>query len=607
MNQFHDPNDWGFQKRHVYDWEMMNDNMIELNTCKNTKHQLKSTINYHYTYSKGKPFGTGENRRVINTFEDIEELDSYSPHYSEYVNQWNNTGKITIHKTRWLCLERHLQAAQQGHKNNYLFYTTSPNKQFNIICLDVDDIYSDEDYYSVAHYLSSLFPNSYYEKSTNGTGLHFYIIIRFNFERHFFSDINEGIFRNILYYLLSQALGSIVNDNFNVKFDAVKGTNPLYDNKNGFLKYGTLVKLPAPVTYEQFHTLYSASVYSEEYLLCMINYLNDLTCSYSCGIYTINSIMSSLSSVLKEVPVRTPCKDLVAKMNKQNNSVSYTSSLLSSTKTSGGRNAHTPDYKGKNDDYKKYTIQDIMNIGDSRSRESLYIKRYVGDHYSKHGTMPPEDDVEQHYRIEMNYNKIGDFRKKRFHNNYQHTVDTFDPDKVSHGSVPYKIGMYSQAFTQADIEITAWINENKAYKYNIYRYDVDITLEYIYLCCQNKKSRKRERLIKKYAKQKEITEEQAEETLQNTVPRQGLISFYQYIIKKHKTVMVDGKMKKINRCDRKKATALLDLVIELGLAECIDSTFDTLLARKFELSEAVKQIRESWNTKDDKVGTVLVA
>ena len=57
-------------------------------------------------------------------------------------------------------------------------------------------------------------------------------------------------------------------------------------------------------------------------------------------------------------------------------------------------------------------------------------------------------------------------------------------------------------------------------------------------------------------------------------------------------------MKKINLCDRKKATALLDLVVELGLVQCIDDTFDYCRARKFRLSEAVSQVRESWNTKE---------
>ena len=64
MNQFHDPNDWGFKKQHVYSWERMNDNMVELNTYKNNKHQLKASINYHYTYTKGKPFGAGKNKRI---------------------------------------------------------------------------------------------------------------------------------------------------------------------------------------------------------------------------------------------------------------------------------------------------------------------------------------------------------------------------------------------------------------------------------------------------------------------------------------------------------------------------------------------------------------
>ncbi len=599
MNQSNDPNDWGHRKEHVYNWSEMNDNMVELTENDNTKHQLKGSINYNYTYVRGKPFGTGKNRVIINTIDDIIELNKNSPDYPTYVDQWNTTGKITMHKERYLCMERHLLAALHHHKEGYLFYTTSPNNDYNIICLDIDDIQSDKDYYNTVHFLSSIFPNCYYERSTSGTGLHFYIIISFSPARYLFSDVNEGVYRNVLYYLLSEALRPTVNDNFSVKFDAVKGTNTLYDEHNNFLKYGTLVKLPAPTKYEQFNALYYSPVYPEDYLLCVINYFNDITCEYSSGVYSINSLMASLFSILKDIPVRTSPRDMLSEIKKLNNSSSSTTYLCPTTTITNGGTNGLPEKKvgnkAKNNDYKNYTIIDIMNIGDSRVRESLYIKKYVRAYYSEHGTKPSEDEVKQNYRIEMNYHKVGEFREKRFSKYYKHTVNTFDPDKASDGASPYKVGMYEAVINQTDEQITERVNNDSSYQRKVYRYDVDITLEYIHICSKNKKNRAREMLIKRYAKQEGISEEQAEEALANTTPREGLIGFYKFVKEKYRTVIIDGKMKKINLCDGKKASALLDLVVELKLAECTDDTFDRGRARKFGLSEIVNRVRESWN------------
>ncbi|MBW8015582.1 MAG: hypothetical protein FVQ82_05290 [Planctomycetes bacterium] len=611
MNQSNDPNDWGYRKRHIYGWDQMDDNMVELNDNDNTKHQLKGSINYSYTYNKGKPFGTGKNRVIINSIDDIKELDKYAPEYPGYLDDWNYTGKITMHKQRRLCMETHLLAALHGRKQGFLFYTTSPVKDFNIICLDVDDIESDEAYYAVVKYLSSIFPNCYYERSTNGTGLHFYIIVSFPPARYLFSEVNEGAYRNLLYHLLSEALRSFVNDNFAVKFDAVKGTNTIYDDHNNFLKFGTLVKLPAPVKYEQFNALYSASIYSEDHLLCIINYLNDITCEYSSGVYNVSSLMASLKLILKDTPIRTSPRDMLSEIKKRNNPSSSTSTYSTSystiylyptyTITNGGTNCLPKKKVGnkpKNNDLKNYTIIDIMNIGDSRIRESLYIKKYVRSYYSRHGAIPPEHEVEQNYRVEMSYHKVGDYRRKRFSKYYKHTVNTFDPDKASDGASPYKVGMYGSVIDKSDEQITEWVKNNTSYKRNVYRYDVDITLEYIYICSKNKKNRARERAIKRLAKQDNVSEAQAEIMLKNTTPRKGLIGFYEFVQEKYKTVVVDGKMKKINGCDGKKASALLYLVVKLKLAICFDNTSDYGKARKFKLSEAVSQVRGSWNVKD---------
>ena len=601
IKQFYDPNDWGHLKKHVYAWEQMNNNMVELNENKNSKHQLKGPVNYHYTYSRGKPFGTGKNRIIINSIDDIEELNIFSPGYTEYVEQWNNTGKITMHKKRRLCMETHLLASQYRQKQGFLFYTTSPKKDYNIICLDVDKIESDEAYYGAVQFLSSIFPNCYYERSTNGTGLHFYIIISFPPARYYFSEVNEGVYRNLLYYLLSEALRPIVNDNYAVKFDAVKGTNPLYDINNGCLKYGTLVKLPAPIHYEQFNVLYSSAVYSEDRILCVLNYFNDMTCEYSSGVYSISSLQSSLQTILQDTPIRSTPKEMLSEIHKRTISSSFITPSSLTTITNGGTNG-LPEKKVRNKakkrDYQRYTIIDIMNIGDSRVRESLYIKKYVGSYYSKHGIMPSEDEVERNYRSEMNYHKIGEFRKKRFHKYYDHTVQTFDPDKASDGATPYKVGMYDTVINQTNEQIAEWVNDNTSFKRKVYRYDIDITLEYIHICSKNKKNIARDRQIKKYAKQKGISVQESEMMMRNTTPRKGLEGFFKFVKDRYRTVVIDGKMKKINTCDPKKASALFDLVVELGLAECIDDTFDFGRARKFRLTEEVSQVRENWNVKN---------
>jgi succinate dehydrogenase flavin-adding protein (antitoxin of CptAB toxin-antitoxin module) len=200
--------------------------------------------------------------------------------------------------------------------------------------------------------------------------------------------------------------------------------------------------------------------------------------------------------------------------------------------------------------------------------------------------------VEAEYRKEMNYHKIGDYREKRFRKYYDHTIQTFDKDKASDRSGPYKIGMYDTLIQKTDEELTSWVNKNTSYKRNIYRYDVDIALEYILMCSKNSMNQARETLIRKYACQEGVSVERAKIQLQNTAPRKGLEKFFDYVSVNQ---TIEGK--KINKCDRKKASALFCLVVELGLCECIDDSYDRGKARKFRVSDAVRQVRESWDTK----------
>jgi len=594
INQCVDPTDWGFQKHHRWNWAEIEDFFEE----GSTSHTLKNTYDYTLTFVKGKYFGEGNKKRRINTIDDIFLIDRDSTQFPEQLETWNKTGKLSFQCQRHLCLEHHLFAAKHKDKANLLFYTSSPCKLYNLICLDIDDIESDDAYHAVVDYLYTLFPNCYCERSTNRSGLHYYILVDYNSDRLFYSPVNEGVYRNVLSCLLSEALQPVINDHFDVKFDAVKGTCPLYDMNDMFLKYGTLVKLPAPVTYDQFHALYNCRVFSEYQILQRINYLYNFTCNYPLELYQVDTILSSLTFLLKDIPIRSTPKDFISRIdelldkNSQQNTSPINTPFLSYTITNGGTNS----LQGKKEvNNNKYTLLDIMNEGDSRIRESLYIKKYVGEYYSQYRVIPNEDMVESAYRADMNYHKIGEFRKKRFHKYYQHTVDTFDINKASDGSAAYKIGMYDEVIQHTDTELTCWCKNNTAYKRNIYRYDVDIALEYIYICSKNRMNKARELLIKKYAEREKITEEQAAKQLEDTTPRNGLIEFSKHVAQKHKTAGVGDKIKKINACDNKKATALFEYMTHHDLVVCTDDSFERCRARKFRLSERVSQVRERWN------------
>ncbi|NLV28789.1 MAG: hypothetical protein GXY57_01310 [Erysipelotrichaceae bacterium] len=522
IKQFADPNDWGFKKHHVYSWSEMEEYLAD----GGTSHTLKDTYNYTLTFVKGKYFGSGKNKRRIDSLDDIFLIDRDSDDFPQLRQKWETEGKLSFKRTRHLCLEHHLWAARNQSKSNYLYYTSSPHKRYNLLCCDIDHIKSDDAYRAVANYLLSFFPTSYYERSTNGTGLHFYIIVAYHSDR-LFSEVNEGLFRNLLSYLLSEAFAAIVNTRFSVKFDGIKGTCPLYDINHHFIKYGALVKLPAPMSYEQFRALYSCSVYSEYYLLCVINYLNDSTGRYFYKQFNGDSLSSALSSLPPDVPITASLSEIVSYITETSEIHSpLLTPYLPTTITNGGRNA-LPGKKTGVD-----TMQDILEIGDSRIRESLYIKHYVGEYYRKYKSIPPEDDVEKNYRIDTNYTKQGPFRKKRFSKYYKHTVDTFDPAKASAGSA-YVIGVYNTAIVQTDEQITDWVRSHTSYKYKVYRYDVDITLEYIYMCSMNWSNKARESLVQKYARQEGISVQCAAEQLRGTTPRRGLECYYRYIKRKY--------------------------------------------------------------------------
>ena len=138
IKQFADINDWGFEKHHKWNWNEMESYLED----DSTSHTLKNTYNYTLTFIKNKYFGSGKNKKKIESIDDIFLIDRNSDDFPEQLETWNNTGKLTFKRKRHLCLEHHLFAAKFKDKYNYLFYTCSPGKEFNLICCDIDDIES---------------------------------------------------------------------------------------------------------------------------------------------------------------------------------------------------------------------------------------------------------------------------------------------------------------------------------------------------------------------------------------------------------------------------------------------------------------------------------
>ena len=91
----------------------------------------------------------------------------------------------------------------------------------------------------VTDYLLTLFPGCYYEPSSSGHGVHFYILIDFEYSTIYRKTPIWGVMAN--HYIcndnlsLSKLLRLYVNHVYNVKFDAIKATYSNYEYSSLYL------------------------------------------------------------------------------------------------------------------------------------------------------------------------------------------------------------------------------------------------------------------------------------------------------------------------------------------------------------------------------------
>ena len=168
---------------------------------------------------------------------------------------------------RDICLKDHLEARQAPE--GFVFYTSNPFSDICLLCGDIDPVegYGYEECLEALHYIRDTFhPNTYWEPSTTGRGIHFYIIIDFSsFVPH--CGNNYNLFHrsncNHIIELYSELLSSVISSMFFCNFEKFCGNYPVYSfpfSSHIFLFRGNMGKLPCPQSNDDFQILINTPV-----------------------------------------------------------------------------------------------------------------------------------------------------------------------------------------------------------------------------------------------------------------------------------------------------------------------------------------------------------
>lgn len=414
-----DRNVWGRKKKYRYTTDYINYN-LSLDPPK-TSHQLKRDQFYSFY-----PLLT-----------DI---------YGRFIK--DNNGKCVkgdiIELYRDFSIEQHLIACDEKDKNNYVFYTSNYKADYNMICVDIDptETTTIRDLNSVASYLSSIFPNSYYDYGTSGHSLHFYIIIYFNqFSERFVEGINEALYRNSLYSSLHSFLSHRLKD-FDVTCDGVKGSCSVYHDDK-VVYNGSLITLPIIMSQIDFYTLTESTIYLETDIRALLRK---------------DKVRINTTPTLPPIYTTTNSKDI---------------SVFQ---------ANNKDKLGKTD-FEDRVWEDIYNtMTDSFYMTKLFVQDYFRFYYKTHRCEPSLDDVK---RVYEDYIGIKDKKREQtIESCYNKTKDGFDSKRLQGKGNKYYFGKYYKEIDKYDMDnITAWANGETNYKKRkIKKEDLDIVLGYIIDC-----------------------------------------------------------------------------------------------------------------------------
>jgi hypothetical protein len=200
-----------------------------------------------------------------------------------------------------------------AHFNGHLtmYYTNSPFavEHRALICFDIDpkETTKEQDLNDIVMWLVDIFPSCYWELSSSGKGIHYYILIDFSpFAKKYGTVkyakyVNQFLYRDPL--SLSNLLMLYVNNRFNVSFCGIKATLSEYEWDKEINNYqltcaGILCAYPH-LTPSNCQQLYKCSTYTVDILLNKMDWLlNELQEQvpniHKTKIGTINRVLSDL-------------------------------------------------------------------------------------------------------------------------------------------------------------------------------------------------------------------------------------------------------------------------------------------------------------------------
>ena len=435
----------------------------------------------------------------------------------------------------------HLTAAD---KTDLLYYTNSPLSHTPLFCFDIDneDYTTKSDLLGAVECLSSLFPDNYWEYSSSGKGVHFYILLDLSD-----SKINTAFYNSIL-HSLGEILRVYINSFYDVKFDAIKGNYCSYNfnNKNRpyISKCGILCKLPRPISLDDYFKLYNIGFTNidlinkvAQYITSVLNPLVELYKNNNC--HYLSYLIPNYDCLLNWINTFD---------NKNNNNYAFLTfasfSYPPSSSSDIGMGATVPE----NNKNKGANIRNNTTETDANKRSLIYGWGFFRDYYKNNKTIPTLEQYRESYRQEVGTGAEDDDDKKRLKDCYELIKNKFIPDKVGK-SKGVNIGEFIEDIKKliTQEEITEYILTNYPNKKNrVSIEDLDVGFGYYYKNLMQDK------------------DDRAQKQRSFSIPYKGLIKWFKSL---------KDKKEYFKSCNNHKALMIRDILLHIGILKRVDSSY----------------------------------
>ena len=525
---------------------MDNSKQSENKSDKKSKYRITTLKNFY----RPKSYTIHTYNRFMKQFIDKRTFGINNKQHYHSTQYINNCLTSNSHFKRKLCESTFLHQLKHLNDDDFLlYYTNSPHTNIPLFCMDIDPIKeptpsTTEDMQKVAQFLSVLHPNCYYEPSSSGHGLHFYFLVDFTSYRQAYGNdwsfkANQVIQTGLISY--GKLIHEYVNNNFNVKFDAIKSTISHYTWSKEYSCYiidnqATLCKQPRPKSEDALHLLYNSPVFS-------------LSCLEKNATWLITQLFQQDN---------WQNENLRIELEKRKKALPPSSSLSSSFQVTIGESfsSHEPNNSKNQDSHEQVSNEKISNKCQEMMESKDPATRCLGSIMAlSHilGSLPSLEQWHTYYVQKKLYTglpELNDKRKQRFYNNLEYAEKTFDPSIICRHHVPLEyVEDLKKRINPAELKQCC---KDTGYKYKINYVDLDMGAGFVFICCMSNQKT----------------------GLELTVPTRGWINYHKYHTEK-------GTIKRF--CTKGKIRAVKLALVKIGYIVCLDENYDLGCSMRYGL------------------------